>query len=87
MKVFANQNLRATIDHQGRLHSWLGRRVGLSKTMLSHVTAGRKAIDLEIAEQIASILEVPPFLVFDIPSGINDKPNGVGLTGRKDEAA
>ncbi len=76
-KVFAKPSLGATIDHQGRLHSWIGRKVGINKTLLSHVAAGRKAVKLETAKGIADLLDVPVFLPLDIPDGMIIDPDGM----------
>lgn len=61
--------LSQVLRDQGRHQKWLASRVGMTEATLSRVVNGISRIEAGKAGQIAAILGVPLFLVFELSDG------------------
>lgn len=58
--------LRDTIEAQGRMHSWVAEKAGVSKYTFSRIVAGTQGATPEQANAVAEALGVPLFLLFEL---------------------
>lgn len=70
--------VRVKLKEQGRKSSWLASQIGVSKSHLSHMLAGRKTIGAIDARVVAAILGGDFFLLFELPDGNEKTDNGMG---------
>lgn len=61
---------------QGRRQDWLADQVGLSRSALNMAMKGSRTINAEYATQIAAVLGVPFFMLFESPVGSTELPIG-----------
>lgn len=82
MKLQSPDTLRALMGQRGYSYDRMGRYAGVSKSFISHLTAGRKSTcKPETAERIAEALDVPLSILF-VPSVSADSGQNV-TTPRK----
>ena len=60
--------LTETIDAQGRRRDWVAAQAGIGAPLLSHLEKGRRTVSGEPAQRIASVLQVPFFVLFESAS-------------------
>ena len=65
------QRYRAThlgevLEGQGRKRSWLAERVGVTGGYVTMIISGERTVDQVLGEQIAALLDVPFFLLFEL---------------------
>ncbi len=58
--------LGKTLESQGRHQRWLARQIGVSESHLSRVIAGERPLPQSQAEQVARVLAIPLFLIFEL---------------------
>ena len=68
--------LAQVIDAQGRRRNWLAHEVGVSRSFITHIAAGRRTVDEPTALRIAATLQVPLFLLFDLSYDKISEPHG-----------
>lgn len=49
--------------------NWVAARVGISRSYMSHIVAGRRIVSAELASKIADTLNVPFFVAFELSDG------------------
>jgi hypothetical protein len=59
-------NLEDILCSQGRTKAWLGRQIGVHRSFVVHLAKGRKTADEAMAKQIAGLLGMPLFLLFEL---------------------
>jgi plasmid maintenance system antidote protein VapI len=64
-----------TIRDQGRTVAWLARRIGWSRQYTSGVVHGHIDVREEVARQIADVIGVPIFLLFELSGGTVLEPS------------
>ena len=74
---FTGEKLGAVLDAQGRRRDWLAGRVGVSKSFVTHIIAGRRTVSRDVAERIAAELQVPFFMVFEFSAENETTPDEV----------
>lgn len=65
---FRSKNLGATLVSQGRKGRWLAAQVGVSESSISRLMSGKQTVEERTAQQIAVILGVPFFVLFESAS-------------------
>jgi hypothetical protein len=71
----ATPELRPAILADGRRFDWLAQQVGVSKSFLSKVVAGRKTISESDARVLAALLGGRFAVLFELPPGANSLPS------------
>lgn len=80
MRLQSPDTLKALMAQRHFSMERLARYSGCSKSMVSHLTSGRKTTCTpELAERIAEALEVPLAILF-VPNGTTDRSQTVGTT-------
>jgi transcriptional regulator with XRE-family HTH domain len=80
MQLQSRDTLRALMDQRGLSLDRLARYAGCSKSMISHLTAGRKkTCSTKLGERIAEALDVPLEVLF-VPSTDAERSQTVGTT-------
>jgi plasmid maintenance system antidote protein VapI len=51
---------------QGRRQTWLAAKLGVHKSLITHIVVGRRTVDRQTGERIAELLDVPFFVLFDL---------------------
>ena len=59
-------NLGHVLESQGRKQCWLAERVGVSGAYVSLIVGGERTVDRATGELIATLLDVPFFLLFTL---------------------
>jgi transcriptional regulator with XRE-family HTH domain len=59
------ENLRATLDEKDISQSDLAKRLGVTRSYISNILAGRHSPGLDVVERIADALEIDPHLMFE----------------------
>ena len=59
-------HLGDVLESQGRKQRWLAERIGVSGGYVSLIIAGERTVDREMGERIATLLDVPFFLLFSL---------------------
>ena len=67
--------LADVVAAQGRRRDWLANEVGVHRSFITHIAAGRRTVDHQTASKIASVLQVPFFLIFDLSSDKLSSPS------------
>lgn len=80
-RVFARPELKTVIEGQGRTQSWIASRISVSRFLMSHIVAGRRAINVDQADEVAEILGLPLFLLFDVTDDTKKMTTGIRSTG------
>ncbi len=57
-------HLGDVMEAQGRKQRWLAERIGVSGGYVSLIIAGERTVDRATGERIATLLDVPFFLLF-----------------------
>lgn len=63
---FQATKLAETLSRQGRRRDWLAERVGVHPSFITHIAAGRRTVDEELAQAIADSLGESLFLLFEL---------------------
>lgn len=61
-------NLGSLLKAEGRQQSWLARQLGISESLMSKVILRQRTIDERLARQVATILGVDIFFIFELRS-------------------
>ena len=69
---YVASSLREVITQQGRVKAWLAKEAGITPGHLSNVISGARTVSEPEARQIANILGVPLFLVFELATANKD---------------
>ena len=59
-------NLGHVLESQGRKQCWLAERVGVSGAYVSLIVGGERTVDRATGEHMATLLDVPFFLLFTL---------------------
>lgn len=70
------EELRSLLLAQGRRKDWLAAQAGIHPSFLSHLIAGRRTASEDVAERLATALQVPLFIAFDRSNGAVETPDG-----------
>jgi plasmid maintenance system antidote protein VapI len=60
--------LTETLEQQGRTAAWLGRQLGVHRSYVTHIAAGRRTVDGDRAARVAQLLGVPERMLFELAS-------------------
>lgn len=63
------------IRQQGRMRDWVAVRAGVHGSLITHLLAGRRTVGENVAMKIATALDVPLFLLFELTSGSEMQPD------------
>lgn len=63
---FSAGNLGAVLREQGRRQDWLSRQIGVSEALISKVLKGERTLSRTHAERVATALNVPFFMLFEL---------------------
>lgn len=63
-RFFANANLAAVLEVQGRKQAWLAKRLEISRSLFCLIMGGAKVVTRPRGQQIADALGVPLKLLF-----------------------
>lgn len=74
---FRSKTLGETLNGQGRKGRWLASQVGVSESSISRLISGKQTVDEAVAKQIALILGVPFFVLFESCYRDEVSPSGV----------
>lgn len=66
---FRATHLEDVLESQGRSKAWLGRQIGVHRSMVVHIAKGRRPVDERTGERVASLLGVPFFVLFELSDG------------------
>lgn len=66
---FRATHLEEVLATQGRTKAWLGRQIGVHRSMAVHIAKGRRNVDLKTGERVAALLGVPFFVLFELSDG------------------
>lgn len=76
---FYATNLGRTMVSQGRRQTWLAEKLGVHRSLITHIVVGRRTVDRPTAERIAELLDVPFFVLFDLSTDKKNDPVGEAI--------
>lgn len=65
-RLYRAHGVRETVKEQGRSITWLADQVGYSRVHVSNVLNQRCVASEELAQRIATVLQIPLFLAFEL---------------------
>jgi len=85
MKNFSDRldgtRIGQVLDMQGRRQDWLAAKIGVSPAAVNRWIRGQRKIDVETARKVASALDTPFFMLFDIPKVVETTTCDVSVEG------
>jgi transcriptional regulator with XRE-family HTH domain len=66
---YTGTKIREVLRQQGRRQDWLAEQLGVTPATVNRWIHGSRSVDPASARRVSEILDVPFYLLFDVPTG------------------